>query len=139
MIKQFNGERYDTDIAELLAAIDNGLPSTDPRFESDDLYHTKRGTFFLHLTHGPESDAAYANQRYFWNEVIVPLTINEAQAWAKQHLKQEAISQIFGGNPGSSMTQMEIEIPAATAYKMKCKAAAKSMTVSELIDHTLPL
>lgn len=58
MIKQFNGERYDTDNAVLLAAIDNGLPSTDPRFESDDLYHTKRGTFFLHLKHEKDHEEA---------------------------------------------------------------------------------
>ena len=138
MVKDYDGKHYDTANAEKLAAIDNGLPYSDPRNKTDTLYRTCDGDHFLYVRCGPENYFVRGTNHHGWIRMIVPLNRNEAQAWAQQHLEQEAISQIFGRTPGNSSSRMQINVPSSTAYRMKCKAAVQNMTVSELIDRTLP-
>ncbi len=83
-----NGRMYDTDKAEQLHRWDNGLPRRDFNSCSESLYRTPSGRFFLLGGGGPMSKYSRAVGDNTWtgnDDVITPLTDDEAMAWLETH------------------------------------------------------
>lgn len=135
MKKKIKGTVYNTETAQELGARDNGVPSTDPSFCVSKLYRTRYGDHFLDIACGPDSEFARINHCDDWIQLIVPMTINEAQAWADYNLSNDphTIRQFFGGRSRYSYTWVTYELPAECALNIKCMAAAQGMTEAELI------
>jgi len=60
MKKIRDGKKYDTETAELIASWQNSYNPNDFHFESEDLYRTKAGNWFIVGEGGPLTD--YAQQ-----------------------------------------------------------------------------
>lgn len=97
MKKTINGKTYNTETAELLAEYWNGLSSTDFGYCSEDLYRTKKGSYFLHGCGGPMSKYAESMGNSSWSggSNIVPLSETEALTWCEEHDCEEAIDEYF--------------------------------------------
>lgn len=71
MKKTINGITYDTDTAEQLLYMDNGLPNTDSAHVAVCIYTTEDGHKFVRLGNGsdlaPVSDAEYERIAELWN------------------------------------------------------------------------
>jgi hypothetical protein len=74
-----DGKRYDTDTAEELAGWENMADRGNFRYESFDVYRTKKGRYFLCYSGGPLSSyARRAGNEYHGSNGIKPLTEAEA-------------------------------------------------------------
>ena len=96
MKKIINGKRYDTETARLIgeASYSN---RTDFNYWSEELYQKRTGEFFIYGEGGPASKYSRAtgqNQRS-GGEKIIPLTIQEARAWAEKYLDADEYEQLF--------------------------------------------
>lgn len=96
MKKIYNGKRYDTDTAAHIARHDNGLPASDFRTLTEDIYRTRNGAWFLHGQGGPLTRwKRPAGDMWTSGEGIEPLTPEDAQAWLERHGFSEEIEANF--------------------------------------------
>ena len=97
MKKFISGRRYDTGTAKLVG---NTSYSKQGRsyYWSEDLYRKKTGEFFLHGQGGPMSKYGQPVGENQWKggNVIIPLSLSEAQEWAKKYLDADTYDEIFG-------------------------------------------
>ncbi len=98
MRKIINGVRYDTDRARLIGEADSGVPMSDFRWWAAELYVTPRsGRYFLNGTGGPMTRfASRQGDERGYGERIIPMTRQEALAWAEQFLTAEEVEAIMG-------------------------------------------
>jgi len=86
MKKIINGKRYDTETAEMVAD-DSYSNYGDLGYWSEELYHTKKGNWFLVGEGGDETRGG---------SVIIPFTKKEALAWLEAHTSDsEAYKEYF--------------------------------------------
>lgn len=93
-----NGKIYNTQTAKRIATWDeSGLGVTDLRYESDSLYITKKGTYFLYGEgHGMSQYGKSAGGLHEWGEVIKILTQEEALKWCEsREIDSEEIKNFF--------------------------------------------
>jgi hypothetical protein len=98
MKKVINGLRYDTEIAEEIGADEGGGDCTDFGHWEETLYRTPRGKrYFLHGQGGPRSNYAQRTNGNMWGsgERIIPMTVDEAFAWAQEHLDGDECEATF--------------------------------------------
>jgi hypothetical protein len=95
--KIINNKRYDTETAIMVGERGHGYAGDFERV-SETLYRTRRGNWFLHGEGGAMS--SYARQcgpnEWIGSEKIVPLTEEEAFAWAQRALDAETVDAFFG-------------------------------------------
>lgn len=97
MRKIINGKKYDTETAEQLASYWNELSTRDFRHMTERLFRKKNGEYFLYGKGGPAS--AYAKvllDGCTEGERIVPLSEQEAKAWAEKKVHCDEYEAIFG-------------------------------------------
>lgn len=94
----FNGTQYDTETATLLAEYDDGRSNRDTSHMTEALYRTQDGEYFLFGQGGRTSCYARACPCGGWNNgsSILPVTLERAKGWAKEHLSTEECEAIFG-------------------------------------------
>lgn len=140
MKKYINGKRYDTETAKMLAEYDNSLPRNDFGYYEETLYLKKNGEYFLHGWGG-------GNSRYGeWHgntggpgAKIMPMTLEEATAWAEENLNGDEYEAIFG-DPGEDdeAERLNLLVPAATKAKLERMGQQlgkpMSQVVAELIE-----
>ncbi len=93
-----NGRRYDTDKAIEIGHSSYNGSRTDFQWWSASLYKTPRaGRFFLAGQGGPMSRFARSVDGNGWSggEGIIPLTDEDALAWAEQELGAETVEEHF--------------------------------------------
>ncbi len=93
-----NGKRYDTEKAILVGAADSGGSYTDFSHWWAELYKTPRaGRFFLAGEGGPMTRWARSTGQNSWGsgEGIIPMTDEDALAWAEQELSAETVEEHF--------------------------------------------
>jgi len=98
MKKIINGKRYDTKMAEQVASYWNGCSTSDFNNVSEQLYHTKKGAWFLCGEGGALSP--YAELREGGNarcggEDLIPMTPGEAKEWLELHNETDTIEKWF--------------------------------------------
>lgn len=97
MKKIIDGKTYNTETAEYLGEYSYSN-SRDFHYCSEELYQTKKGTYFLYGEGGPLSKYAVpcGNRSYSAGEDIKILTEKETQEWAEDHLSSGTYCNIFG-------------------------------------------
>lgn len=136
MKKIINGKVYDTDTATKLGV---WWSSNDVRSFShceETLYRKRTGEYFLHGEGGPMTQYARAVDTNSWSggERIMPMTYQEAQKWAEEHLDGDEYEAIFGEIVENDSTYMiNAEIPAALAEKLKRRAAESGQSMRDTL------
>ena len=95
MIKIIDGRRYNTKTAEHITGVSQGA-SGDFAYQTEDLYRTPRGAWFIHGSGGPASSYArpVGNMRTGGSDIRL-LTETEALAWLEAHEELDAIERYF--------------------------------------------
>ncbi len=91
------GKVFDTAKAKELASFGNGLTRRDYKFVVERLYETKKGALFLHGEGGGLSEYREAVGDNGWasGEQIIPMSREEALAWAEKRELAEDICRLF--------------------------------------------
>ena len=97
MKRIINGRRYDTQTAKRVGYTSYSTPGS-LGYWSEDLYRKKTGEYFLHGQGGPMSKYSQSVGENEWTggKEIIPLTLEEAQAWVEKNLNGEMYEEIFG-------------------------------------------
>lgn len=139
MKKIINGAKYDTNTAKCIGQWDNSLPTNDFGYCSEDLYRTKSGKYFLHGEGG-------ANSRYGeWHgntggagEQIRPMSREDAQEWAEEHLDGDVYEAIFGEvSENGEKEPLNILINPALKAKLWELAENKKTTINAFVEEAL--
>lgn len=122
MKKIIKGKVYDTSTAKKLGMRWVGAEFSRSGWE--ELYRKKTGEFFT-LYH------SYSDN----SERIEPLTYEEAQRWAEEHLDGDDYISLFG-EPEEDATKvaLNIYIHAHVAAKLKAEAGRQGVSIGELIE-----
>ena len=97
MKKIIKGKKYDTETAKLVGSASYSYPG-DFQHWVETLYLKKTGEFFLHGVGGALSKYSQSagGNTVTGGEAIIPLSPEEAKAWAEKHLEVEEYEKIFG-------------------------------------------
>lgn len=137
MKKIINGKVYDTSTAKRLGEYEPSPYKSDFHWFAETLYKKMNGEFFIHGEGNAASKYSKTVGQNEWagGEKIIPLTYEEAQAWAEKHLDGDDYISIFGEpDEDDSKAQIHINLPVATIAKVKALAAKRGETVSGFIN-----
>ena len=122
MRKVIKNKVYDTSTAKKLGMCWIGAEFS--RSGGEELYRKKTGEFFT-LYH------SYSDN----SERIEPITYEEAQCWAEEHLDGDDYISIFGEpEEDSTKSALNIYIRNDTAAKLKAEAGRQGVSIGELIE-----
>ncbi|MDO9491268.1 hypothetical protein [Acetobacterium sp.] len=126
MNKVIKNKLYNTQSATQLADWDNGYPRMDPLYVKENLYIKKTGEYFIHAYGGAATQYAEqsGNNQFTAGEILLPITFEEAENWAKEKLQVEVYDKIFGINPGTENKEevgIYLKIPAVLDKRMRFK------------------
>ena len=97
MRKVINGRTYNTATSKCIGQWSNGHYTNDFQYCSEDLYKNTKGAYFLHGEGGAMSKyATRSGDNSGWGEEIIPMTTEEAQGWAEEHLDGDEVEAEFG-------------------------------------------
>ena len=134
MKKIIGGKRYDTEKA-VLCGSDSFSNYTDFNYWEESLYQKRTGEFFLHGEGGARTKYAKRTELNSWcgGEKLIPLTYDEAKAWAEEHLDADTYEKYFEVVEDMDKTVMSVSVPAAVADMLRKEAAKTGKAVSEII------
>lgn len=92
MKKIINRKVYNTETAELIGKYWNGLRTNDFHYVYEELYITKKGSWFLYYSGGALSKYGESGSG---TEGIIPLEPEEAYEWLEENDCNEAIEKYF--------------------------------------------
>lgn len=97
MKKIIDGFRYDTEKAELVGSYESGHPRSDFQWWAAALYRTKVAKrFFLAGEGGPMTQfSSRSGDSWGYGEKLIPMSAEEALAWAEQYLDPEDFDGVF--------------------------------------------
>ena len=138
MKKIIKGKLYDTDTAKKLAVWSNEYYPNDFNFCQERLYRKRTGEYFLQGEGGAMSqygEAAYGGGWTYGFEII-PLTYENARAWAEEKLDADEYAEIFGmpDEGDDSKTVMTITLPTQKAAALRQAAEKAGMSIGAYID-----
>lgn len=97
MRKIIDGRTYNTETSKVIGKWSNSYIPSDFRYCAETLYKNTRGAYFLYGEGGPLSKyATISGDNRGWGETIIPMTADEAQKWAEEHLNAEEYEAEFG-------------------------------------------
>ena len=137
MKKIISGKVYDTATAKELGEWSRGEGWRDFHYVHETLYRKKTGEFFLCGEGGPLTQYAEAVGQTSWQagDRIMPMSFDEARAWAEEKLTADEYEKIFGEvSEDGSRVQVCYSLAASTAEKIKRLAAELGMSASSYID-----
>lgn len=141
MKKIINGRRYDTDSARFIAE-DSYSNRTDFNYWSETLYRKNTGEYFLYGEGGPATKYAKSVGQSQWSggERIMPMTLDEAKAWAEKHLDATEYEEIFGTvEEDQTKRTVTFSLTEATIEKISQTAVRNSCSKSEVIERVMAL
>lgn len=137
MKKIIKNKVYDTDTAQKCGEYEPNPYQSDFSYFCETLYRKKTGGFFLHGEGNAASKYSRScgqNERC-GGEKIVPLTYEDAQAWAEEHLDGDDYIAIFGEpEDDSSVAALNIRISAAKMQKLRQAAGKRGVSLVELVE-----
>lgn len=136
MKKIINNKVYDTEKAKLCGDWYNGHYTSDLDYCAETLYQKKTGEYFLHGEGGCLSMyATRSGGNSGYGEQIIPLTYDEARAWAEKNLDADDYISIFGEPDESDETaNLHIQISKAAYTKIKQAAAQQGVSLAKYIE-----
>ena len=135
MKKIINNKLYDTATAKKLAEWDqNGADAQN--YIAESLYRKKTGEFFIFGNGGVNTKYAKIGRSKGFEPgcEILPLSLDQAKAWASDHLSSHEYDDIFGDiieEDGS--TTAHIRLPSALLEAVRRHAQEKGVTIAEFI------
>ena len=138
MKKIIKGKQYNTETAKECGQYEPNPYRSDFSWFCETLYQKKNGEFFLHGDGNANSRYSKSCGQNEWcgDEKIIPMTYQEAQEWAEQHLTGDEYEDIFGEvEEDDSTIRTTISTTAAEMEIIKRNAAQAGMTVSAYIVH----
>lgn len=139
MKKIINGKRYDTNTAKELG-YDSYSNRSDFSYWCETLYRKTTGEFFLHGEGGPNSRYAESVGLNSWTggERIMPMSLEEAQKWAEEHLDGDEYEKIFGiVEETAEKRTVTFSLTETAIEKIARLAAENGCTKSEVIEKLL--
>lgn len=139
MKKIINGRRYDTTSAKEVGYDYYSNPG-DFSYWRETLYRKNTGEFFLHGEGGPNSKYSQSVGLNEWSggERIMPMSLEEAQKWAEEHLSAEEYESIFGViEETAEKRTVTFSLTEAAIEKIARIAAEKGCAKSEVIENLL--
>lgn len=134
MNKVINGKKYNTDTAKMLAQIDNRLLPNDFGYESETLYLTKSGNYFLHgKGHAKSKYGEWHGNNRGWGEKIIPLSDEAAKIWCQENLTAEKYEFIFG-KLQEDRVKISADILLSTKEKIDKLRNDNNMSIGQLLD-----
>ena len=136
MKKIINQKRYDTETAKKQGYWENRYSSNGLYWCSETLYQKKTGEFFLYGEGNAASKYAEMCGSNSWcgGAEIIPLSYEEAQQWAEEHLDADKYEEIFGEVPeDDSKIRIALSLPSDAAYILKGMASRTGRTQSDLV------
>jgi len=140
MKKIINGKLYDTDTAKALGCGANTYDTRDYTHWIETLYRKKTGEYFLHGEGGPLSKYARTVGQNEWSggEEIRPLTLEEARAWAEEHMNADDYQAEFGEIvEDDSQELVAYRIKASNAERVRRASRAGGKTAAQVIDELI--
>lgn len=137
MKKIINGKAYDTATAKSVGYWTNGGTWRDFGHVEETLYRKKTGEFFLHGEGGPASRYAKPSGQNSWSsgERIMPMTFQEARAWAEEHLDGEDYEEAFGAVvEDDSRRTVTLSLSVSAVETIRRRAAEAGMTISAYVE-----
>lgn len=139
MKKVIRGRMYDTDTAQLIGSY-RYLGEDDTRYVYEELYRKKTGEYFLYGEGGPASKYSVCCGQNEWRggEKIIPLSFEEAQKWAEEHVDADTYMKFFklSDNTHDKET-VSIRLSAAAVNKLKIMASKRDLAASEIIEQLI--
>lgn len=132
-------QHYDTDTAQAIGNWQRGY-SSEKGYISETLYHTPEGAYFLHGEGGPRSRYAQRVGPNTWGygERIIPISEDEAHAWAENHMTESAYDKLYGTNAhAESLTTVMVRLKTATAQKLDDAARSLGRQPSDLAEELI--
>ncbi len=130
-----NGKVYDTSTAVGLAHWSNGKSFRDPQSKEETLFCKRTGELFLWGEGGPESSyGERIGKGWKGSAKVFPLTYEEAENWAKEHLSQEDYDLIFNVTENDEKKTVSYSLSRSAIAKLKKKASAAGISASELLE-----
>lgn len=98
MRKVINGRTYNTETSKQIGKWSNDLGYRDFRFCEETLYKNTKGAYFIHGEGGARSKYGTQTGSSTWSggTNIIPMTAEEAQEWAEEHLTADEYEAEFG-------------------------------------------
>lgn len=140
MKKIINGRRYDTDTARCVAEWSNGYEQSSFSYVVEKMYLKQNGEFFLHGVGGAKTQYAERVGNNMWGsgESISPLTYQEAEKWAEEHLSGDEYESIFGEiSQSDENVTVHISMEKSKLESIRRKASENGMNLSEYIASSL--
>lgn len=140
MKKTINGKVYDTSTAQEMASYSNGGGWRDFRHYEETLYRKKTGEFFLFGEGGPMTQYAERVDLNSWGSGsrIMPMSWQEAAAWAEEHLDGDEYEKIFGEvDEDETKIMTTMRLSASTVETLKRRAGAEGKGIAELAEELL--
>lgn len=138
MKKIIEGKRYDTEKAELVGEWDNSIYDSDFNMVEEVLYRKRTGEFFLHGMGGARTRYAEACGQNAWRggERIMPMSYEEAQRWAEEHLDADVVEEYFAipdEDEEAETVPLALSVPAWVKALVAAEAAKSGRTQAEVV------
>ena len=136
MKKIISGRIYDTDPATNLGSWWASSDVQDRQHVEETLYRKRTGEHFLHGYGGPMSKYARAEGQNSWSggERIMPMSYDEARAWAEEHLGADEYEAAFGDvTEDESEYDLHVKLPMPVADKLRRIASQRGKALRDVL------
>lgn len=136
MKKIISGKLYDTATAKPVASCSHGEGPRDFRYYEETLYRKRTGEYFLAGEGGPMTKYRRTTGQNSWSggEDIIPLTYEQATAWAEAEMDADDYQAEFGQvSEGDERVTLNVSLDAGTAARIRKAAAEAGVSVSAMI------
>lgn len=130
---------YDTATAQKLGDWCNGHYTSDFRYCAETLYRKRTGEYFIHGEgHAMSKYASHSGDSSGWGEKIIPLSYEEAQKWAEEHLDADDYISIFGEPvEDDSLIALNLTLSASAISKFRLVAQRQQISQRELMERLI--
>lgn len=137
MRKIIGGKVYDTDKAHEVGSWSNDTFAGDFDSVIEILYRKRTGEYFLYGEGGARTQYAVAEGQNSWSggSRIMPMSYDDARAWAEDRLSAEDYEAEFGtpDDEEDGMSRLSLSVPSWAYRSIKSEAARRGCPMSDLI------
>lgn len=140
MKKIINGKVYNTESAQEMASWSNGGGWRDFSHCEETLYRKKTGEYFLFGEGGPMTKYAEREGQNGWTggSRIMPMTYQEAAAWAEEHLSGDEYEDIFGKvAEDDSKKIVAVNLTVTAAETLRRMSEKRNLSASEIVEQLI--
>lgn len=137
MKKIINGKMYNTDTAQELGFNSNSGDWRDFSHYCETLYRKRTGEFFLCGEGGPMTKYAVSVGQNQWSggSRIMPMSWDEARAWAEENLASDEYESIFGEVvENDEKTTVTLSLSTSSIERAKRASGQRGISLSAYIE-----